>query len=52
LQQRQLSGDVGGNQVAPGREYLAELDENRPERFERTAQPLPAWCFRPSPQAG
>ena len=36
----QLGGDVGRQQVAPGGEHLAELDEKRAEFFERHAQPL------------
>ncbi len=42
LQQCELVGDVDGDQVAPGREHLAELDEDRPQAFERLAQSLTA----------
>ncbi len=38
LQQRELVGDVGRQQVAPRRQHLAELDEDRAEVLERTAQ--------------
>ena len=38
LELRELVGDVGGQEVAARREHLAELDEDRPERFERAAQ--------------
>ena len=31
LQQRELVGEVGRQQVAPGRQHLAELDEDRSE---------------------
>ncbi len=39
LQLRELIGDIHRQQVAPGRQHLAELHENRPETFEREAQP-------------
>ena len=39
---RQLVGDVERQQVAPRREHLAELHEDRAERLERLAQPLAA----------
>ena len=39
LQLGEFVGDVGRNQVAPGGQHLAELDENRPERLQRLAQP-------------
>ena len=38
LQPREFVGDVGGQQVAPGRQHLAELDEQRPQGLEREAQ--------------
>ena len=38
LQLRELVGDVGRQQIAPRREHLPELDEDRSERFERAAQ--------------
>ncbi len=38
LQQRQFGGDVVGQQVTAGGQHLAELDEDRAERFERLAQ--------------
>ncbi len=43
LQLGQFVGDVGWHQVAPRRQYLAEFDENRPQRFQRHAQP---YCAR------
>ncbi len=38
LQHRQLFGDVQRQQVPAGRENLAELDEDRPQAFQRQAQ--------------
>src|SRR6478609_9063222 len=38
LQERELVRDVGRQQVAPRRQHLPELDEDRPEVFERTSQ--------------
>src|SRR5690606_32536148 len=38
LQQGQLGGDVGRDQVAAGREDLPELDEDRPEFLQRQTQ--------------
>ena len=35
LQLRELVGDVGRQQVAPRRQHLPELDEDRPEVLER-----------------
>ena len=42
LQLRELVGDVLGQQVAPGRERLAELDEDRPQPLQREADALAA----------
>ncbi len=42
LELAQLLDDVGGHQVGPRREELAELDERRPELVEHLAQPAPA----------
>ena len=42
LQMRQFIGDVRRQQVAPGRKHLAELDEDRPQPFQRLAQPTAA----------
>ena len=42
LQQRQFVGDVGRQQVAPGRQHLAELDEDRAQVLQRLAQALAA----------
>ena len=39
LQFRQLVGEVHREQVAPRRQHLAELDEYRPQRLQRQAQP-------------
>ena len=39
LQLRELVGDVLGQQVAPGREHLAEFHEDGTELLERHAQP-------------
>ena len=36
---RELVGDVGRQQVAPRRQHLAELDEDRPQPLQRLAQP-------------
>ncbi|KAG0749463.1 hypothetical protein G6F24_015235 [Rhizopus arrhizus] len=47
LQQGQLVGDVGGDQVAAGGQHLPELHENGAQRFERQAQALPARLARP-----
>ena len=38
LKQREFVGDIGRQQVAPCRQHLAELDEDRTEVLERTAQ--------------
>ncbi len=38
LQQHQLVGDVGGQQVAAGGQQLAELDEDRPQVLQRQTQ--------------
>src|SRR5664280_1950185 len=43
LQPGQLVGDVGGQEVAPRREHLAELDEDGAEPLETQAQALAAW---------
>jgi hypothetical protein len=42
LKLRQLIGDVGGQQVAAGRQGLPELDEDRPQLLERQTQPFAA----------
>ncbi len=42
LQQGELGGDVGRQQVAAGREDLAELDEDRPQFLQRQPQALAA----------
>ena len=42
LEFRQLVGDVRRQQIAPGRQGLAEFDEDRPQLLERQAQPLAA----------
>ena len=39
LQFGKFVGNVGRQQVAAGRQHLAELDENRPQRLQRHAQP-------------
>ena len=39
LQQRQLVGVVGGEQVAAGGKQLAELDEHRPKLLQGEPQP-------------
>ena len=39
LQLGKFVGDVGRYQVAARGQHLAELDEDRPERFQRQAQP-------------
>ena len=38
LQHRQFFGDIRRQQVATGRENLPELDEDRPQPFQRQAQ--------------
>ena len=38
LQLRELVGDVGRQQIAARGEHLSELDEDRPERFQRAPQ--------------
>jgi hypothetical protein len=38
LQQRELVRDVGRQEVAPRRQHLSELDEDRPEVFQRAPQ--------------
>ena len=50
LQSGEFVGDIGGNQVAPGGEHLAEFDEDRPERFERLAQPDRARLVERAPE--
>ena len=42
LQQGQLFGDIGGQQIAPGRQHLAELDKDRAKLLQRLAQALTA----------
>ena len=42
LELRELVGDVGRQQVAPRRDHLAELHEDRPEVLERAPQALAA----------
>ena len=43
LQVGQFLGDVAGHQVTTGGQDLPELDEDRPERFQRFAQTDGAW---------
>ena len=50
LQLRELVGDVGGQQVAAGREHLAELDEDRPQLLQREAQTLCARRGKVAPE--
>jgi hypothetical protein len=52
LQQGQFVGDVGRQQVAPGRQHLAELDEDRPEVLQRLAQALAARRRQVAPHGG
>jgi hypothetical protein len=42
LQLGQFVGQVGGQQVAAGGQHLTELDEDRPQVFQRAAQTLAA----------
>ena len=42
LQLRQLIGDIRRQQVAACGQHLTELDEDRPQRFERETQSLTA----------
>ena len=48
LQPGELVGDVGRQEVAPGREHLAELDEDRAEPLEAQAQALAARRVEPA----
>ena len=50
LQLRELVGDVGRQQVAARRQQLAELDEDRAQRFERQAQAHRARRVEPAPE--
>src|SRR5690606_8146632 len=50
LQQRQLVGDVRRHQVAPRRQDLAELHEDRAEALQRQAQAHAAWRVQPAPE--
>ena len=50
LEAGELVGDVFGQQVAAGREDLAELDEDRAEILQRAAQPHRARRLRPATQ--
>ena len=50
LQLGELVGDVGRQQVAPGRQHLAELDEDRAEPLERQAQALAARRVEAAPE--
>ena len=50
LQLRELVGDVGRQEIAARRQHLAELDEDRPERFQRAAQPHRARRLVAAPQ--
>ena len=51
LQLGELVGDVLRQQVAPGRQHLPELDEDRPEVLEREAQPLRERRRRVAPES-
>ena len=48
LQLGELVGDVGRQQVAPGRQRLAELHEDRAEFLEREPDPLAARAALPA----
>ena len=50
LQPRQFVRNIGGQQVAPGGEHLAELDEQRPQGFQRQAQAHCARLGEPAPE--
>ena len=50
LQPRQFVGDIGGQQVAPGGEHLAELDEQRSQGLQRQAQAHRARLGQPAPE--
>ena len=50
LQLRQFVGDIQRQQVTPGRQQLAELDENRSQIFQRLAQAHGAWCREIAPE--
>lgn len=52
LQPGQLHGDIIGQQIPPGGEHLAELDEHRPQGFQRQTQPLTARGAGPHQPAG
>lgn len=43
LEPGEFIGDVRRQEVAAGRQNLAEFDENRPQRFECQAYPFAAW---------
>ena len=51
LQLREFFGDIGGQQIAPRGQHLSELDEDRPERFQRHAQACAARCVQLATQA-
>jgi hypothetical protein len=51
LQPGQFVGNIGGQQVAPGGEHLAELDKNRPQALQGFAQALAAWRVQVAPPA-
>ena len=51
LQFRQLVGDIEWQQVAARGQHLAELDENRPQRFKRLAQAFATRCFAMTTEA-
>ncbi len=50
MQLGQFVGDVGRHQVAARRQHLAELDEDRAERFEGQAQADGARCRQVAPE--
>ena len=50
LQLREFVGDVGRQQVAAGRQHLTELDEDRPQRLQRHAQPCRPWRGKIAPE--
>ena len=50
LQPGQFVGDVGRQQVAPGRQHLAELDEDRSQFLQRQAQPHRPWRRQVAPE--
>ena len=57
LQQHQLVGDIGGQQIAAGREDLPELDKDRPQVLQGQAQgrataQLQLFAREPAPRQG